>query len=325
MNQKKKNQLRYKFKKSAASIFLLAVSITVFAQKKSTTNFTKELFFKTENDAYLFNLNDAYYTNGFMLNYNYVQEKKGVKKINSFELGQKIFTPLIRVTNTPADIDRAYCGYLYLKYAQTRFIKKDAVLQFSASIGLVGPDSWGEGLQNTYHDLLRFSRFTGWKYQIVNSLGIDFSGTYATTLAASNGIKMVPVVQINLGTTYTNASAGAMIVWGVFEKNGESALWNARISTKENAQKRTHEFFGYWYPQVIAQAYNATIQGGVFNKGSIAVTQEPSGIMYQQTLGVCYASGRFTGKVEYVYQSKETPSQTKSQRYGAFQISYRIH
>ena len=325
MNQTKSNQLKCRVKKSVALIFLLKVSIIGFAQKKPTTNFTKELLFKTENDAYLFNRNDAYYTNGFLLNYNYAQEKNVVKKINSFELGQKIFTPFIRETKMPEDIDRAYCGYLYLKYAQTRFIQKDALVQLSGSLGLVGPDSWGEGLQNTYHGWLKFAKFTGWKYQIENSLGIDFAATYATTLAAANGIKMVPVVQINLGTTYTNASAGAMIVWGAFEKNGESALWNARISTKENTQKRKHEFFGYWYPQVIAQAYNATIQGGVFNKGSMAVTQEPSGLMYQQTLGVCYAAGRFTGKVEYIYQSKETPSQTKSQRYGSFQVSYRIH
>jgi hypothetical protein len=325
VNQKKNKQLKITIKKNVASIILMAVTSIGFSQNKSTSSFTKEFSFKTENDSYLFNLNDAYYSNGFMLNYNYAQEKKGVKKIHSFELGQKIFTPLIRKTITPADIDRAYCGYLYLKFAQTRFIKKDALFQFSGSLGIVGPAAWAEGLQNTYHSWLRYAKFTGWKYQIDNSLGIDFGATYATTIAATNGIKMVPVIQVNLGTTFTNASAGAMIVWGAFEKNSESALWNARISTKENTQKRKHEFFGYWYPQVIAQAYNATIEGGLFNKGSMAVTQQSSGLMYQQTLGACYASGRFTGKVEYVYQSKETPTQTKSQRYGSFQISYRIH
>jgi hypothetical protein len=47
--------------------------------------------------------------------------------------------------------------------------------------------------------------------------------------------------------------------------------------------------------------------------------------MYQQTLGVCYASGRFTGRIEYIYQSKETAAQIKSHRFGSFQIAYRIH
>ncbi len=311
-------------KKYLNIIAFFLLSVNSFAQNKAT-NYSKEFSFKTENDAYLFNLNDAYYTNGFMLNYAFVKDHKGNKKIHSFELGQKIFTPLIRETKTPADIDRAYCGYLYLNYTQTQFLKKDRVLQLNSSLGLVGPASWGEGLQNTYHEWLRFAKFTGWKYQIENALGIDIGAMYASTLAATNGFKMLPVMQVNLGTTYTNAKLGAMMVWGAFEKNNQSALWNARLSSSEEKPKRAHEFFGYFYPQIIAQAYNATLQGGVFNSGTMEVTQNPSPFMYQQTLGVCYASGRFTGRIEYIYQSKETSSQTKSQRYGSFQIAYRIH
>lgn len=311
-------------KKYLHIIAFFLLSVNCLAQNK-TTNYAKEFSFKTDNDAYLFNLNDAYYTNGFMLNYAFVKDQKGNKKIHSFELGQKIFSPLIRETKTPADIDRAYCGYLYLSYAQTQFLKKNRVLQLNGSLGLVGPASWGEGLQNTYHEWLRFAKFTGWKYQIENALGVDIGATYASSLATTKGIKLMPVMQVNLGTTYTNAKLGVMIVWGAFEKNAQSALWNARVSTKEEKRIRQHEFFGYFYPQIIAQAYNATLQGGVFNNGTTEVTQNPSSFMYQQTLGVCYASGRFTGRVEYVYQSKETPSQTKSHRYGSFQIAYRIH
>lgn len=311
-------------KKYLNIIAFILFSINSFAQKK-TTNYTKEFSFKTENDSYLFNLNDAYYSNGFMLNYAFVKDHKGNKKIHSFELGQKIFTPLKRDTKTPADIDRAYCGYLYLNYAQTQFLKKDRVLQLNGSLGLVGPASWGEGLQNTYHGWTGFAKFTGWKYQIENALGVDIGATYASTLFATNGFKMLPVLQANLGTTFTNAKFGAVMVWGVFEKNNQSALWNARLNNSEDKRIRKHEFFGYFYPQIIAQAYNATLQGGVYNNGTTEVTQNPSSFMYQQTIGVCYASGRFTGRIEYVYQSKETPSQTKSHRYGSFQIAYRIH
>jgi hypothetical protein len=306
------------------TILILLFSIVVKAQDKSA-NYTKEFSFKTENDAYLFNLNDAYYTNGFMLNYAFVKNKNGKNKIHAFELGQKIFTPLIRETKTPADIDRAYCGYLYLNYAQTQFLKKDRVLQLNGGLGLVGPSSWGEGLQNTYHGWLRFAKFTGWKYQIENALGVDIGATYASSIAETNGFKLLPILQANLGTNYTNAKIGAMMVWGAFEKNNQSALWNARLSGSDEKPKRKHELFGYFYPQIIAQAYNATLQGGVFNNGTTQITQSPSTFMYQQTLGVCYASGRFTGRVEYIYQSKETAAQTKSHRYGSFQIAYRIH
>jgi lipid A 3-O-deacylase len=311
-------------KKYLNIIAFLLLSVNCLAQNKAT-NYSKEISFKTENDAYLFNLNDAYYTNGLMLNYAFVKEVNGKKKIHSFELGQKIFTPLIRETKTPADIDRAYCGYLYLNYAQTRFLKKDRVLQLNGSLGLVGPASLGEGLQNTYHGWLGFAKFTGWKYQIENALVVDIGATYASNLVETNGIKIVPVIQANLGTTFTNAKFGVMMVWGAFEKNRQSALWNARLSGSEEKPKRAYEFFGYFYPQLIAQAFNATLQGGVFNNGNMQVTHTPSTLMYQQTLGVCYASGRFTGRIECIYQSKETPSQTKSHRYGSFQIAYRIH
>ncbi len=311
-------------KKYLYTVAFFLLSINCFAQKKAT-NYSKEFSFKTENDAYLFNLNDAYYTNGFMLNYAFVKDHKGNKKIHSFELGQKIFTPLKRETKTTADIDRAYCGYLYVNYAQTQFLKKDGVLQLNGTLGLVGPASGGEGLQNTYHGWLGFAKFTGWKYQIENAIGIDFGATYASTLAATNGFKVQPVLQANLGTNFTNAKVGAMMVWGAFEKSNQSALWNARLSSTEQKPQRAYEFFGYFYPQIIAQAYNATLQGGVFKNGTTEVTQSPSTLMYQQTIGVCYASGRFTGRIEYIYQSKETASQTKSHRYGSFQIAYRIH
>ena len=303
-------------------VFITTPSLYGFSQYGEI--YTKEFSFKTENDAYLFKMNDAYYTNGFYIGQSFVQTKNNSKRIHSFELGQKIFTPLKRASLTPADIDRAYCGYLFLNYGQTRFLKKESLIQFTGSLGIVGPASWGEGLQNTYHGWLNYAPFFGWKYQIENSLGIDLGATYARTIAGNETMKLLPVAQLNIGTTYTNAKLGAMMVLGAFEKNSESALWNARLSETAGTQKRNHELFAYWYPQLIVQGYNATIQGGMFNKGTTAITQELSPLQFQQTIGLCYAQGRFTTRLEWVYQSKETPAQLKAQRYGVIQLGYRF-
>ena len=308
-----------------AFLFFSAFGFAGQAQTKTTDNYSREFSFKTENDAYLFNLDDAYYTNGFMLNYNFAKTTGNSKKIHTFELGQKIFTPLIRTTVTPADIDRAYSGYLYVSYGQTRFLKNDGLFQFTGSLGVTGPASGGEGLQNTYHGWLKYAKFAGWKYQIENSIGLDAGITYAKTIAGNDHIKIVPVAQLNLGTTFTNAKMGAIVVLGAFEKNSESALWNARVSQTPTDRKRNHEFFAYWHPQLIVQGYNATLQGGVFNNGTSEVTQDPSTFMFQQTIGVCFAQGRFTGRLEYVQQSKETPAQSLAHRYGVIQVAYRIH
>lgn len=300
----------------------------IHAQKtprKVRAFFRSELTFATDNDAFLLQKHDAFYSNGFFLKLAKAGEKKGNKHIRSFELGQMIYTPLSRKTESIADIDRPYCGYLFLKYNQAQFLPKKSILQYSAALGVVGPASAGEGMQNSYHKLLRYARFTGWEYQVRNALGIDLGITYARTIwEDSSWIKLVPVGQLNLGTTFTNARLGMYTSLGIFEKNSSSALWNARIQTQSVETRKKYELFMYWYPQIIFQGYNATVEGGLFNKGPDAILGQTEPWMLQQNLGLCYAEGRWTTRLELVYQTKEARTQKGPHRYGSIQLSYRM-
>ncbi len=307
----------------ALLLLSLSLSVPIFSQK-SPPYFSKEISFKTDNDAYLFKFKDAYYTNGFFLDYAWASKTNKVKKIHRIELGQMIYTPLKRATVSIADIDRPYCGYLFLKYQQTTFLNHTTIFRPSISIGLLGPASGGEGLQNTYHKLLRYAKFTGWKYQISDALTVDLGMSYAKTIVEGNGIKLVGSAELNLGTTFTNAKLGGMLVTGAFETDDISALWNARIGSNAAKAKRKYEFFGYWHPQLIAQGYNATVEGGIWGNKGTAITSSISPWVFQQNIGLCFASSRFTSKLEYIYQTQEADSQIKAQQYGSVQISYRI-
>jgi lipid A 3-O-deacylase len=304
--------------------FGLLVSIAVSAQNE-TRHFAKELSFTTENDAYLFGKNDAYYTNGFFFALKTAKERKGKKAIKAWELGQKIYTPLIRKTATPSDIDRPYCGYLFLKYSETKFPGNSSVFQYGGGLGEVGTASFGESVQNSYHKLLGYGRFTGWQYQVQNALGVDLGVTYAYTLwQDSSWIKFMPVVQANLGMNFTNATIGGYLCLGSFENNTNSALWNARVQATSTPTRKNHELFFYWHPEMILQGYNATVQGGIFSKGSGAVLKDIETVMFQQTLGICYAEGRWTTQLAYVLQTREAVSQKDVHRYGSMQVSYRF-
>ncbi len=307
------------------TLLLWSLSLTgkVFSQG-NPKNYRKEISFRTDNDAYLLTLKDAYYTNGFFLDYAWASAANKVKKIQRVQLGQMIYTPLKRATFSTNDIDRAYCGYLFLKYQQTSFLNYKTIFRPFVSIGILGPASGGEGLQNNYHKLFRYARFTGWKYQVSNSIALDMGMAFNRTIKERNGIKLIGTAELNLGTTFTNAKLGAMLVAGAFEQNDASALWNARIGSKTLTTQRNYEFFGYWHPQLIAQGYNATLQGGIWGNKGIAITSSLSPCVFQQNIGLCYASGRLSTRLEYVYQTKETPSQIRAQRYGSVQISYRI-
>lgn len=302
----------------------LLVSIVVTAQNEAR-HFAREFSFTTENDAYLFHKNDAYYTNGFFFALKTAKERNGKKSISGWELGQMIFTPLIRKTVTPADIDRPYCGYLFLKFSETKFPGYNSVLQYNGGLGQVGQASWGEGMQNSYHKLLGYGRFTGWQYQVQNALGVDLGVTFAHTLLQdSSWIKFMPVVQANLGMNFTNARLGAYLCMGSFENNANSALWNARVQTASIPTRKNYELFVYWHPEIIFQAYNSTVQGGMFSKGSGAVLKDIETLMFQQNLGICYAEGRWTTQLAYIFQTREAVSQKDPHGYGSMQVSYRF-
>jgi len=288
--------------------------------------FRKELSFTTENDAYLFQKKDAYYTNGVFLGLTKAGTYNGGKLIHSYQAGQMIYTPLSRKVGVLEDIDRPYCGLLFIKYSQTRFHKNGSLFQYSAGISELGPASLGEGLQNSYHKLLGYSRFNGWQYQVQNALGVDFGAAYARTLLVDSAwIKIIPKAQVNLGTTFINASFGIYTVLGSFEKNSNSALWNARVQTAQTVNRRKYELFVYWYPQVIWQGYNGTIEGGLLNKGNGAVLGSTEKWMFQQAIGLCYAGGRWTTHAAWIYQTREAVSQIRAQQYGSLSLSYRMH
>jgi lipid A 3-O-deacylase len=303
----------------------LLVSIAAFAQNE-TRHFASEFSFTTENDAYLFRQHDAYYTNGFFFALKTAKERGGGKKvIKTWELGQMIYTPLIRKTQNPADIDRPYCGYLFLKFSETKFPSNNTVFQYSGGLGEVGTASFGESVQNSYHKLLGYGRFTGWQYQVQNALGVDLGVTYAYTLFQdSSWIKLMPVVRANLGMNFTNARLGSYLCVGNFENNANSALWNARVQATHASTRRNHELFLYWHPEIVFQGYNATVQGGMLSKGSGAVLKGIEPVMFQQSWGICYAEGRWTTQLSLIFQTREASSQKDPQRYGSMQVSYRF-
>jgi lipid A 3-O-deacylase len=302
----------------------LLVSVIASAQN-DMRHFAREFSFTTENDAYLFRQNDAYYTNGFFFALKTAKERNGKKIINGWELGQMIYTPFVRKTLAPADIDRPYCGYLFLKFSETKFPGNNSVLQYNGGLGEVGTASFGESVQNSYHKLLGYGRFTGWQYQVQNALGIDLGVTYAFTLLQdSSWIKLMPVVQANLGMNFTNTRLGSYLCVGSFEKNDNSALWKARVKTASTPNRKNHELFVYWHPEIIVQGYNATVQGGMFSKGAGAVLKDIEPVMFQQAWGICYAEGRWTTQLALIFQTREASSQKTPQRYGSMQVSYRF-
>jgi len=304
------------------------VVIQNISQAQKNVFYKKEFSFFTENDAYMFRLKDGYYTAGHFLQYSIAKERNSHKIINRFELGQTMFTTGNRraVLRREETIDRPYCGYLYAKYVHEKHVSPEALFSWNVSIGATGKWSLAQQLQEAYHKLLNLYFYPYWETQIPNAIGVNAGLSYKRTLAASSYAKIVGMAEANAGMFYTNAKVGGYFCLGAFENNNNSALFNTRINNKATVSKREYELFFYFYPQLIAQGYNATTQGTLFYKtGAPTITSKPSTIMYQQIFGLVYARPKWTARIETNYQTKETALQNRQQRYAGVQFAYRFN
>ena len=182
--------------------------------------YSSEIQLVTDNDNYLLNMTDGYYTNGFYLSYGFIHYDRNQackikpntsKIIYRFETGQMIFNPQNYDSYSNGNVDRPYAGYLFGKMEQTRFFQNENLLSVGFSMGTIGEASLARRVQVTYHKLLGIHHLEGWETQLNNSLTMNGHLKYVQPLI---GRKQQPIFDLsaignlNAGTAFDNLSAG---------------------------------------------------------------------------------------------------------------------
>ena len=308
----------------------LLLSFSSFSQTAGNKHFSQQLTVVTENDRYLMQGRDRYYSNGLIFKYSRLHDAKNpsiLKQVDQYEVGQKLFTPYSRKIYDVAQIDRPVTGYLYLKYSQSRFLVNNQLLELGVSVGTIGKASLGEAMQNSFHKLIGVSSSTWgwiWDYQLKSEPGINLHGHYAVGLLEVNSslFQLTPVSQATLGTSFTNASQGLLIQFGKFNPLSESAYWNASVQGNHATQTGNSELFFYYNPEVSVHLYNATVQGGLFRKDKGPILSSLKPVMVVHQVGGMFTLSRYILKMELVIQSKEARSQRFNHNYGSIRVSY---
>ena len=201
------------------------------------------------------------------------------------------------------------------------------MVQWAISVGTVGPNALGQNVQELIHRWFQFKSFKSWDTQISNEIGVNITVKYATVLSSfkTDLIKVVPEFEATVGNLFTNAKMGSYICFGLMENANNSTLFNAGINKLNSNKKHNAELFVYWHPQFMYQAYNATVQGGLFSKDMTDITAPIWSTIYTQSFGVLLAAKRFTTKLEIVYLTQEAKTQKSPQRYASVGIGYRFN
>lgn len=306
---------------------LLCSAPALFAQ-----SFKNEFGFKSDNDSYLMYGQDRYYTNGLFINFRRAvnpqnHSEKLEKKIFHLGVGQMIFNPISGYAPTPANQDRPFAGYLFAEGGLSWFLKNESVIKGTLQMGTTGPNSLAQKGQELLHNTVGFYEIEGWEYQIKNELAINLSAQYTRLLhrTASEALDFSFEGYVNAGTTFSGAGAGILFRTGKINQLFNSAYTHAVVGYDAHKKKAVQrEVFFYAKPQLNVVAYDATIQGSMFNNDS-PVTFDTKPLVFAQQLGFNYSSPRFTIDFGLLFKTKELESSAKAHQYGSISMFYRFN
>lgn len=309
------------------TVLLFSICFGSFAQ-----TYKNEFGFKSDNDAYLFYGQDRYYTNGLFVYFRHAtnQQKLGEKLEKlTYEIsaGQKMYNPITGNLPIARLQDRPFAAYLYAGSNVNLFYKKEGVLKLGVELGTVGPDALGEDAQKTLHKIIGFYEISGWEYQIKNELTANLSAQYTKLLHRSTDNKVDFSIEsyANVGSTFNGAGVGILFRAGNINQLFNSGYTNAAIGNNEKTERLVkRESFFYTKPQLNYVAYDATIQGSLFNNDS-PVTFGTKPVVFAQQLGFNYSSPHFTFDFGLLFKSKEIKSTAKPHQYGTISMFYRFN
>lgn len=251
-----------------------------------------------------------------------------------FALGQNIYTPEDTSTTALDFEDRPYAGWLYgaiSLHAETgrQFAghKVDLLDSVELSVGIVGPQAFGEDVQNNFHDLIGVARSAGWNNQLKNepALALFFERKLRPPSVRVAGYEadVLPHIGGAVGNVFTLANIGATfrIGRGLKQDFGppqiRPTLSGLPAIDKSDALN--------WY--FFAGAEGRAILRNIFLDGnSVAeshnIAKEPFVGSLQFGLSLAYGSARLT--FSHVFLSKEFTVQRRADRYGTVTLSKRF-
>jgi lipid A 3-O-deacylase len=319
-------------KKLLSLIIGLIAAIPCFAQNQTHIN---EAGFQSDNDSYLAQGSDRYYTNGIFLYFRHalkINDRDTAKlknKVLGFEAGQKMYNPQSAQIPSVKYLDRPFAGYLYIGSTLNFLYSNESNLKLGAQLGIVGPDALGREAQETIHRWFGFYPPEGWQYQVRDGAELNLSAEYNRLLTRGKGVDLSFNSYGNLGNGFSGAGAGLMLRLGNFNQ-----LFNS-VSTQSTASRiddskllHKHELFFYYKPALNYIAYDATVQGSLFkahDDNTMQVTLDREPFMFSNQLGVAYTAKRWVLDASATFHSKDVKEMVKVHQWGSITALYRFN
>lgn len=280
------------------ALALLAASSTVAAQAISTIGMERAVQSNSlwrlsyEND--FFGATDRYYTQGVHFEVVHPHARiPGVARLLVAPVGTRTRFGIAFEDDgyTSSDLKQATIPFGDHPFAGTKQLRafviandtlRDRVTSSSLTIGLIGPGAGGREIQTFIHQRTGNTIPMGWTHQIRNDLILNYEVTGEQVVRRwGRGAQFSVSGVARAGTFSTALSSGTTLMLGRLPSELASGASTSR------------SLYVYAKPQLQFVGYDATLQGGVFNRSSpyTIATGDVSRAVYRQYVGIVYQSG----------------------------------
>ncbi|RYE24409.1 MAG: lipid A deacylase LpxR family protein [Sphingobacteriales bacterium] len=285
--------------------------------------YNKEGYVRFNYDNDYFTARDRYYTQGLhleivspalgrtFLKRLFPRFKDGYNKIG-LAIEHDAYTPTSIQSNFIRYGDRPFAAALMLKPFSISTDNSKQKLSASLSLGVLGPSAGGKEMQTGIHENTGNIIPKGWQYQVHNSPVVNYQLGYERLLfMAGNNFLINADAQARIGTLSNQVGIGGTIMAGLLESP----------FARNYASKKLHLYF-YYRPSVQFIAFDATLQGGMFNNDSpyTIPASDISRFTFSNRAGIAFNYKALSLEYFQVLMTKEFET-GRLHRYGGIQIA----
>lgn len=267
--------------------------------------------FHYDNDFFAKAKTDYYYTQGYSFEVGSpVFQKNPLSKILLRFKGSEPaygltfehfgFTPTSIRNNEILVGDRPFAGVILLKSSATSV---DTVhnqrLSSVLSTGMIGPAAFAGRMQAAIHRWSGDVDPQGWQYQIRNDVAINYELNHERQLLeVPHIISIHSNAQLRVGTLSDRVQAGFTLTLGRF---------NSPLTSSKQSPGRNFQFYLYSQSLGAVVGYDATLQGGLFNRSSpyTLKASELYRFTFQNNYGVVVQFWKIYAEYYRTYLSRE--------------------
>lgn len=208
--------------------------------------------------------------------------------------------------------DRPFCGTLALKsFSISTDVSGKNRFTASVSYGIIGTGAGAKEMQVYIHAHTNNQEPLGWQYQVHNDLLLNYQLNYERNIIlAGHYFSANADGMVRVGTLNDKAAIGGTLMAGYF---------NMPFSTDTHTKLQAYI---YAHPELSFTAYDATLQGGLFNRSSpyIIRSKDISRVTYGYHAGVVLGYRGVSLEYFQGYISKEFATGT-AHHWGGLQLA----